>query len=62
MEELKLWCTIEGYNRYFRVSIPSSQIIQDLIKNIYNTAPNFFTGWDLMDLILNKVRYIVISM
>lgn len=62
MEELRLWCSIEGYNRYFRVSIPSSQIIQDLTMKIYNMAPNFFTGWDFMDLILHKVSYIVSSM
>jgi len=64
MEELRLWCSIEGYGRYFRVSISSSQVIvQDLAEKIYNTTPNFFTraGWDIMDLILHKVRYIVIS-
>jgi len=62
MEELRLWCSIEGYDRYFRVSISSSQIIQDLAEKIYNTTPNFFTGRDRTDLILHKVRYIVIPM
>ena len=56
MEELQLWCSIEGYKRYFRVSIPSSQIVQDLAMKIYNMTPNFLTEWDHTDLILHKVR------
>lgn len=66
IDELKLWCYIEGMRDrdYFSVSIPITQSINDLNKKIYNLnkQEKSFTGFDARDLILTKVRYIMIFM
>jgi len=62
MNELKLWCYIEGDRSYFNVSILSSQTIYDLQKRIHDERKKHFDRCDAADLILKKVRYIMISM
>jgi len=62
MDKVKLWCCIEGDRRYFQVSILSSQTIYDLQKRIHDENKKHFDRCDARDLILTKVRYIVISM
>jgi hypothetical protein len=64
MDELTLWCYVQGDPRYFPVSIPSSQTIHELKERIYDKKHNFFSGrgHDAADLDLTKVCYIMISM
>ena len=62
MAELQLWCYVEGDHIYFDVSISSSQTISRLKDLIHGKKPNFFGSRDASDLILSKVRHIVISM
>jgi hypothetical protein len=62
MAELTLWCYVQGDPNYFPVSISSSQTISRLEESIHGETHNFFVGRDPSDLILTKVRYIMISM
>jgi len=64
MNELKLWCYVEGGHpySYFEVTILSSQTIYNLQEQIYGEVDKSFVGYDAADLILTKVRYIMISM
>src|SRR5712671_5081592 len=59
MSKLKLWCYFEGHRSYFPVSILPSQEINDLRDEIYGKSDKSIPA---MDLILTKVRYIMISM
>jgi Crinkler effector protein N-terminal domain len=61
MTELtKLWCYIEGDRKIFSVVISPGQPIADLKEDIYKQGS--FVGCNPKDLILVKVRYIMISM
>ncbi|KAH9963845.1 hypothetical protein BC827DRAFT_1154326 [Russula dissimulans] len=42
MDEIKLWCCVEGDPNYFRVSVSPSQFIDDLKKQIYNEKAQYF--------------------
>src|SRR5712675_492226 len=56
MNELKLWCYLEGDRLYFSVLISPSETIDDLKKLIYKAKEKSF-GCNAVDLILKKVRY-----
>lgn len=61
MEELELWCCLEGDCSYFQVSILPSKNIYALKEKIYNTQ-RYQNTVRVQDLILHKVRYIMMSM
>ena len=61
MTELKLWCYVKGDTNYFKVSILSSQDIDDLKKRIHTENPKSFARCDSKDLKLSLVRCIMIS-
>jgi len=54
---VQLWVYVEGYRKYSEVSIPSTQKISDLKKQIYPDKDQGFYGL----ISLEKVRHIMIS-
>lgn len=62
VDKINLWCYIEGKGDYFSVSIPITQFIGDLKTNIHTQYLNSLAGYDAGDLILTKVRYIIIPL
>jgi adenine C2-methylase RlmN of 23S rRNA A2503 and tRNA A37 len=61
MTELNLWCYVKGASNFFKVSILSSQDINDLQERIHAKKPNAFAKCDADDLKLTLVRCIMIS-
>jgi len=61
MTELKLWCYVKGDTNYFKVSILSSQDIDDLKERIHTKKLKSFARCDASDLKLTRVRCIMIS-
>ncbi len=61
MTELKLWCYIKGDTNLIRVSVLSSQYIDDLKERIHTEKPKSFLRCDAGDLKLTLVRCIMIS-
>ena len=58
---MELWCYVEGQRDIFSVSISCRDTIDRLRTEIHNKGSSrFFVGYDPMDLILTKVRYIMI--
>jgi hypothetical protein len=57
----KLWCYLEGAKTVFDVFIPPTENISQLRRQIYQEASKSLTECDPPDLILTKVRYIMIS-
>jgi len=57
----KLWYYIDGQPDVSSVSVSPNETIDDLKTKIYDDSPRFFTGCDAPDLILTKVRFIMIS-
>jgi hypothetical protein len=62
MDGLTLWCYVQGDHTYFDVSISSSQTVSRLKEMIHTKRRSLFGSCDAPDLILLKVRYIMISM
>ena len=59
----ELWCYIEGERDIFSVSVSPNHTIDDLKKKICNEQHSKLTvQCSPSDLILKKVRYIMISM
>jgi len=58
----KLWYYIHGQPGLLRVSVSPNETIFELKKKIHTDSPNSFAGCDAVNLILTKVRYVMISM
>jgi len=58
----KLWFYIHGKNNLSYVSVSLDETIFDLKNKIHTASPNSFAGCDAVDLILTKVRFIMVSM
>jgi hypothetical protein len=61
-ETSELWYYIDGTDEISYVSVSLDEYIDDLKKKIHAVSPNSFKGCHAIDLVLIKVRYIMISM
>ena len=57
----RLWYYIGGQRSFSSVFVSPNELIDDLRNDIYNEVPKSFVG-RASDLILTKVRYIMMSM
>ena len=57
----RLWYYISGKDNISSVFVSPNETVDDLKKRIYIMSPKSFTGCDASDIILTKVRYIVMS-
>jgi len=57
----RLWYYISGKSDVSSILVLPNETIDDLKTKIYNKSTKSFTGCDAPDLILAKVRYIVMS-
>ena len=62
MTEQQLWCYIEGQRTYVKVFISPREIVEELMKQIYDQHAKFIVECSYTSLILTKVCYIMISM
>jgi hypothetical protein len=61
MRPAHLGYCIDGRLNISSVPVTPNETIEDVKEKIYRRAPNFFSGYDDVDLILTKVCYIMIS-
>jgi len=57
----QIWYYVKGNLDVASLFVSPNETIEELMNRIYKVADKAFPEWDVQDIILTKVRYIMIS-